>query len=246
MGGRGSTYVKAAPATALAPGSAPTPSGYTLSDLQNMGDRQLHDLLIDVDSIDMPDFLNTRSHLQRMLYALGANDKPEIVSQAAFNAEVASGGTEIWRTVPDTDLQGYTAISAGRIQQMLLYGDLTYVGRGIHGDGLYFSDSESGSKLYGSSYQGKSATIDCVLNSKARVISENQLKTEYDRWVQTHPQSRRALGFAKQSHNSHDSYAQFALIRGYNVITSYQGGGEYYYTILDRGVLSTTGAIEKF
>lgn len=119
---------------------------------------------------------------------------------------------------------------------MLIDGDLTFVGRGIHGDGLYFSDSLSGSKAYGD-HTGQ--TVGAVLNSKARVISETQLRQDYDAFVKSHPQARKALGFAK-SHSTHDSYSQFALIRGYNVISSDQYSNETYYTVLDRSALTMT------
>ena len=73
---------------------------------------------------------------------------------------------------------------------MLIDGDLTFVGRGIHGDGLYFSNSLSGSKAYGD-HTGQ--TVGAVLNSKARVISETQLRQDYDAFVKSHPQARKAL-----------------------------------------------------
>ncbi len=61
----------------LAP-NAP-PMGVTLSDVQQMDDTSMHDFLINVQSVDMPQFL-CDSHLQRMIYGLGMNDKPQIVS----------------------------------------------------------------------------------------------------------------------------------------------------------------------
>lgn len=229
MGGRGSSF-------SPAPVKPSTPSGYTLSDVQAMDDKGMHDFLIDVDKTDIPAFLNTDIHLQKMAYALGLNDMPEIVSQKEFddmtvNAPFGSSATILYRTVNDT-----SSMTADDICDMLTDGDVTYHGNGIHGDGLYFSNSLSGSKAYGHT---NPKTVGAILNNKANVISESKLKNEYDAFVKNHPQTRKALGFAR-SKSTHDSMSQFALLRGYNVITSNQGGGETYYTVLDRSVLTMT------
>lgn len=247
MGGRGSSYTSSAQVTPNAPPAvqaqpptpAPTatPSGLTLSDVQAMDDQQLHDFLIDVNKTDIPAFLNN-IHLQRMIYALGLNDAPEIVDSATFKQLTSGPGalTPIYRTVNDTTVSG-VPFTAQDICDMLTDGDVTYVGNGIHGDGLYFSNDLAGSKAYGG--RSGSKTLAAVLNQKAKVISERQLQSLYDSFVKSHPQSRKALGFAR-SKSSHDSMSQFALTQGYNVITSSQGGGEVYYTVLDRSVLTMT------
>lgn len=225
-----------------------TPSGYTLADVQAMDDKQTHDFLISVNDIDTPDFLNKDLHTQKMVYGLGLNDKPKIISQQEFDDETVNvpfgDARVLYRTVDDAITTGGVKMTAEQQLQMLAYGDLSWIGRGIHGDGLYFSNSESGSKSYGSG-RGKSATIACVLNENARMITERNLKKEYDQYVKSHPETRKALGFAR-SKSTNDSYSQFALLRGYNVIVSSQFGGEAYYTVLDRKALSTTGKIEKW
>lgn len=245
MGGRGA---HSSIRTGKAPAAVATPSGKTLSDLQAMDDQGMHDFLVGVEKTDTPDFLNT-NHLQKMVYALGMNDKPEIISQQEWddqtvNAPFGGSATVLYRTVNDTQLPGNVTMTAKQMQDMLVGGDLSYMGNGIHGDGLYFSDSEQGSKGYGRG-GGRSCTIACILSSKARPITEQNLKRAYDTFVKTHPQTRKALGFAR-THSSHDSLSQFALTQGYNVIISKQYDGQNYYTVLDRGALSTTGKIEKW
>lgn len=252
MGGRGASYSRGAsvapqavqqPAPQLQPdplNSGPAPTGVTQAALANMSDQELHDFLIDVNKTDVPSFLN-QIHLQRMLYAMGMNDKPEIVSQQEFddmtvNAPFGSGMKMLYRTVNDTTVNG-VRFTSDDCCDMLTDGDLTFVGNGIHGDGLYFSDDLSGSKAYGNH---TAKTVAAVFNSKARVVDEKKLQKEYDSFVKTHPQTRKALGFAR-SKSSHDSLSQFALIRGYNVISSKQGySGETYYTVIDRGALTMT------
>ena len=244
MGGRGGS-------SGLAPTpSSPstTPSGLTLQDVQAMDDDALHDFLIAVDKTDTPDFLNTH-HLQKMIYALGLNDKPEIISQKEFddltvNAPFGSGAPILYRTVDGKDVAGGVHITAKQIQDQFSYGDLTYTGNGVHGDGIYFSDNKSGSKIYGSG-GGRSRILQGVLNKNAKIITETKLRAEYDKFVKAHPRTRRALGFAR-SRSTHDSMSQFALIRGYNVIVSKQWGNENYYTVLNRSAISTTGKLEKY
>lgn len=249
MGGRGSSYQRVVSAP-LQPAQAvqqlqpdplntgPAPTGVTQADLANMSDTDLHDFLINVNQTDIPSFLND-VHLQRMLYALGMNDTPEIVSEQEFddmtvNAPFGSGMKVLYRTVNDTVING-VPFTSQNCCDMLTDGDLTYVGNGVHGDGLYFSDSLSGSKMYGDS---TGRTVGAVLNSKAKVISEQKLQKEYDSFVKSHPQTRKALGFAR-SKSSHDSLSQFALIRGYNVISYTHGwSNETYYTVIDRSALT--------
>lgn len=61
-----------------------------------MDDTGMHDFLINVQSVDMPQFL-CDSHLQRMIYGLGMNDKPQIVSDKQLNAMVKQGAVPIYR-----------------------------------------------------------------------------------------------------------------------------------------------------
>ena len=234
MGGRGSRFQTVQPIA----DSIGTPSGLTLADVQQMDDDGMHDFLIGVDKTDMPAFLSDL-HLQKMVYALGMNDMPEIVSDSQMQTLIANGAIPLYRTVNDTTVTGIP-FTAKDICDMLIEGDTTYMGKGIHGDGLYFSDSLSGSKAYGNN---TSKTMTAVFNNKARPILERTLKRQYDTFIKTHPRTRKALGFAR-SKSSHDSLSQFALLQGYNVILSGQGGGETYYTVLDRSILTMTKTLK--
>lgn len=221
--------------TPLPASQQPGPLGVSLAEVQAMNDQELHDFLINVYHTDIPDFLND-VHLQKMIYSLGLNDGPEIVSQQEFDNMVSSGNEAIYRTVNPTTVNG-VSFSANDICDMLTDGDVTYVGVGVHGDGLYFSNSLRGSKAYG--YGSQAKTVGAVFNGKARLITEGRLRSQYDAFVKTHPQTQKALGYAR-SKSYHDSMSQFALIQGYNVIVSRQTSTEDYYTVLDRSVLTMT------
>ena len=82
-------------------------------------------------------------------------------------------------------------------------------------------------------------TIQGILSPNAKVISKQQLSNEYDQYIKTHPQTRKALGFSAQrgSKGWKNSLSQFALIRGYNVISEKQWGNETYYNVIDRSAL---------
>ena len=132
----------------------------------------MHDFLINVQSVNMPQFL-CDSHLQRMIYGLGMNDKPQIISDKQLNAMVKQGAVPIYRTVNDSDddVQGIS-MTSDDICDMMTDGSLSYVGRGVHGDGLYFSDSKRGSKLYGNPGQNPK-TLRAVLNPAKAARSVN-------------------------------------------------------------------------
>nr|DAH39037.1 MAG TPA: hypothetical protein [Caudoviricetes sp.] len=220
------------------PQATSTPSGLTISDVQKMDDQQLHDFLVNVDKTDVPAFLNS-VHLQKMLYALGMNDKPEIVDSATMKKLMSGPNAPemIYRTVNGATVAG-SYFSAKDMCDMLTDGDLTYVGNGVYGDGLYFSSDKSGSKAYG--WGGDTRTVGAIFNSKAKMITKNQLNSLYDNFVKTHPESQKALGFAKSKSGRHSSLSQFALVMGYNVIVTPRGGSEKYYTVIDRSALTMT------
>ena len=220
---------------------AAPPLGITQTELMGMSDDELHDFLIGVQSTDMPDFLPD-GHLQHMIYSIGLNDKPEIVDQATLKRMVNGGAPAVYRTVNDTDVSG-VKMTAKQVADDFTDGDLFVSGGGggrAYGDGLYFSDSHRGSRSYG--YNSNAYTIGGVLNNKARIVTSGQLRNEYDSWVKSHPKAQRALGFATAHGNGGmrtRSYAQFALLRGYNVIQNDVGGGEHYFVVLDRSAITT-------
>lgn len=208
-----------------------TESGVTLADAQQMSDKDLHDLLLAITKQDLPDYLMTNQQ-QRFVYALGINGKPIVEDDATF-AKNSKGQTVIYNAQNNANLSGYT-LTADDIHDFLKYGDDTLQQNGIYGNGIYFSDNRAGSAGYGSR-QSKAR-----LNpATAKVVSMSRLKAEYDTWKKTHPLSQKALGYTR-AHNSGygtNTYSQFALLRGYNVISAPQRGGETYYSVLDRSAL---------
>lgn len=205
-----------------------TESGITLADVQKMNDQELHDILLAITKQDLPDYLMANNQ-QRFVYALGINNKPIVEDDATF-AKNSKGQTVIFNAQNTASLPGYT-LTADEIHDFIKYGDDTLQQNGIHGNGLYFTNQGA------SSGYGRRQAAARFNPATAKIISETQLKREYDSWVQTHPLSRKALGYTARNGNGYgnNTYSQFALLRGYNVIQSTQHGATY--TVLDRSAL---------
>lgn len=206
-----------------------TESGITLADVQQMNDQELHDILLAITKQDLPDYLMPNNQ-QRFTYALGLNQKPIVEDDATF-ALNSKGKEVIYNAQSKAALSGYT-LTGDDIHDFIKYGDDTLQQNGIHGNGLYFTPSQSASAGYGNRMSA------ARLNpATAKIITESQLKREYDSWIQSRPQTRKALGYMARHGNGYgdNTYSQFAMIRGYNVIQSSQHGTTY--TVLDRSAL---------
>lgn len=206
-----------------------TESGITLADVQQMNDQELHDILLAITKQDLPDYLMPNNQ-QRFVYALGINQMPIVEDDKTF--AINSKGQEIIYNAQRTaNLGGYT-LTGDDIHDFIKFGDDTLQQHGIHGNGLNFTPNQRASAGYGdrqSAARFNPAT--------AKIISETQLKREYDSWIKSHPQTRKALGYMARNGNTYgdNTYSQFALLRGYNVISATQHGGMY--VVLDRSAL---------
>ena len=206
-----------------------TESGITLADVQQMNDQDLHDILLAITKQDLPDYLMPNNQ-QRFAYALGINQKPIVEDDATF-ALNSKGKEIIYNAQRSVNLPGYT-LTGDDIHDYLKWGDDTLQQHGIHGNGINFTPNQGASSGYGNRQSA------ARLNpATARVISETQLKREYDSWIKTRPLTRKALGYMARNGNSYgdNTYSQFALLKGYNVISATQHGGMY--VVLDRGAL---------
>lgn len=106
-----------------------------------------------------------------------------------------------------------------------------YVSNGVYGDGTYFATSASDSAGYGDNqFRG-------FLNNKAKVISFNQLQSQYNRYANTHPAFARMMsGVTGGYGNTNEKLSIFAAMQGYNVISNGRG----YYSVLDRSAVTVS------
>ncbi len=186
---------------------------------------------------------------QRLILAAKWNEKPEVVPSDQTEAMAKKRGTvALYRTVNNNSLHRITADS---IADDFRTGDVFNTGGHggqIYGGGAYFSSSLRGAKVYGyRSPNNTPNTIGAVLNQKAKVIAMKDLEgTAGANWIKSHPASARRLGFYKDSSgrtrakHSRGSYTALAMAMGYNVVSNKVGSRETYYTVLDRGAVTTS------
>lgn len=171
--------------------------------------------------------LNATNATQRLVTELGMNGKPTILSKDEFDRVAAeSGALLLYRGVT-----GNGTMSAEDIKQHTMRADLTYIGDGIHGDGLYFSTDRRTAQSYAG--WGGAVTTAFIDKSKMRAIDENKL----DKMMHSDPE---------YSHTVFRDKSEYAIYKGYNVIIAYGGNGsiphgkpngEDFYVPIDRAVL---------
>lgn len=211
-----------------------------LEEFRNMSTEELDRLYNKIFSMNKQPLrdegLNAESRFQRLVYELGLNDKPRVLSPEEFDKELGDDrDAMIYRGVRDVETldsnMKTNVLTAKEIHDQMKYGDKTYIGNGSFGDGLYFTDSQITAKKYGGDDIGNVVTA--FLNEKAKVIdfdTLSQMRNDYYK-NQFEP------GAEKVSYMFSD-ISSFALYKGYNVIAADGGFGENYLNVLDRSVLT--------
>ena len=164
---------------------------------------------------------------QKMVEALGLHDKPMVLSDADFDATFkanAVDGVYMFRGV-----RGNQGLSPKQIVDSVKFGDKTFIGDGVHGDGIYLTTSYNYADGYAST---KSGLMQAYLDkSKARVVEEQAIHLM--KQMETNPRLK--------SLNT----GAYALYKGFNVVKSTggnssvrsgrkQGGGQDFYIVLSR------------
>lgn len=157
---------------------------------------------------------------------MGLNQKPTVLSDADWDKKVqtdALGGETLWRGV-----EGTNRLSAEDISNNLRNSDKTFIGNGIHGNGLYFTTDKSYAKnLYSDGTKG-SLTQAFIDKGKAMVVKEKTLRD------MQRSESKKAMRDMDLS--------TYAIRKGYNVIAvpggnfSRSSNGDFY-VALSRSVL---------
>lgn len=164
---------------------------------------------------DIPRNLNTGSKTQSVIHKLGMHEKPEVVSREEFE-QIASQSPsgKIYRGVKENPNLG---VSAQDIIDLTVSGDQTFIGYGIHSDGIYFSTNTRTAE----GYAGRTgAAMEACISPKARVVDGRELVQE------SNDPSRYTI----------NDPGIYALYKGYNVLKLSELG-EDYYIALDRSAL---------
>lgn len=190
--------------------------------------------------------LGVNTRLQKTIQAMGLNEKPVVLDDAAFDASLrqnALDGVELYR-----GLTGSGSMTASDMTEYFKFGDRTLAGRGIHGDGFYFSTDQGTGRAY-SDYTKNSVITGYIDKSKAKVITEKRLIAMYNK-----ESGAIQSAFGGRTTGRDSVLAQYALYKGYNVIhvpggnagghsgttrsrNAFKNGSEDYYVPLMRSVM---------
>lgn len=206
-------------------GGVKTPSGITYDQFMNMSDDQKIQVMTDIindKKIVVPNYLDD-STTTKVMYALGMNNKPTVVSDSKLDA---LSGEQIFRTVNDT---GFPPPYATDITDQFRTGDFTQMsgsGGSAYGRALYFATDFGESQIYG---DGITATMmRGKISKKANIVTEKKLDNmmKNDKKWKTLPKSAGA-----------DDRALYALSHG---IDGWKGSGygKTYRMIVNRGILT--------
>lgn len=233
MGGRGASSggIKGGAGGSTGSSGSQSQTNSKLAEFQQMNAEQLVQLVNTMrsrpDSYYYDQGLNAGSPTQRLVTELGLNDKPIVLEDAEYDKMIASNPDmiQIYRGV-----YGNGSLTAQQVRQNTMYADLTYIGDGIHGDGLYFSTDKYTAQSYAG---GRGAVTQAVINpSKVKSVTEDNIRRQF------------AMESNSVARNFRD-ISQYALYKGYNTIIavggngsrSHANGGEDFYVPIDRSVL---------
>ena len=206
-----------------------TPSGITYEEFMQMPEAQRYstmEKIITDSNINVPGYLD-RSATTKVMYALGMNNKPELVSDAQLDA---MQGREVFRTVNDAGV-----ISADDIIQQIRQGDYTQLsgkGGSVHGRALYFATDFNESTIYG---DGRTARVmRAKIKPNANMISEDRLLSSMKKDAK--------FGRTRLRHITYDNEALYAIAHGYDGWFSSRIG---YEMIINRGALVASSRTKR-
>lgn len=170
-----------------------------------------------------PDFAGRSNNFtQRLINHLGLHDKPVVLTDKQFDAQVAQdalGGRSLYRGVTGHWGGGMTAAD---IVKQTMFDDKTVIGTGIHGNGIYFTQD----MRYAKGYAGTNGLMQAYIDkNKAKVVTERDLRIS----AATDPvakkfnidQSKTTTSWSDSTpgvRGQDDKLAQYAIYKGYNVI----------------------------
>ena len=149
---------------------ADTPSGVTYEQFMAMSEDDKNNIILDIvnnPNIVVPDYLD-KSATSKVMYALGMNNKPEVVSDSKLDK---IKGESLYRTVSDAE-----TISAVDILEQIRYGDYTRLSgdyTSLYGRAIYFATDFKNSAAYGES---TARMARAKLNPNAKIVSDSDLQ----------------------------------------------------------------------
>ena len=214
------------------PAKANTPSGVSYAQFMQMPDSQKYDTInniINDRNIQVPSYLDN-SETSKVLYGLGMNNKPAVVSDAQLDT---MQGRELFRTVYERGTMPPPA--SGDVIDQIRTGDYTQMsgaGGSAHGRAIYFATSFNDSKSYGT-HENNPRIMRAKINPTANVRSQTSLVNQMSNdatWNASKVGSRGNHPYANK-----DNIALYALSHG--VDAWYSGS---YTMVVNRGALTAS------
>jgi SPP1 gp7 family putative phage head morphogenesis protein len=183
-------------------------------------------------------------YLKKVFDEQGYNGKPTVVSADEFQKAIDSGATPLFRGVA-----GDTPEQVEEFVTQLLDGDKPYVGRGMFGDGTYFTDTESTAiKFSIEDRTGKTInfgkTIDAALSPEARIIDLEDVQRQFQNTGRMTPEQRDR--YYQYPQDWYEDASMWAAANGYdairikNPVVNWQSGEaipDVYTIVLNRTAL---------
>ncbi len=149
--------------------------------------------------------MNPNNTVQALVDKLNYHDGPmAVLPDAAYDAQYKANAlnrVEIYR-----GLGGDQSKSGDVYQQQFLYGDKTFIGGGVHGDGIYMTTSMHYANMYSGVDATKTSVTGYIDKSVAKVVTEDSIQRQFGN---ESSQVQRGFGY---------NYNAYALYKGYNVI----------------------------
>ena len=154
-------------------------------------------------------------YLKKVLDEQGFNGKPQIVSASEYQKAIDSGAVPLYRGVA-----GDTPTQVDEFVNQLLTGDKPYVGRGMFGDGTYFTDKQSTALKFAKEDRvgnpiafGK--TIDAALDPKAKIIDLEDISALKNTSKMTPEQKELFYSYPQ---DFYEDASMWAAAKGYDAI----------------------------
>jgi hypothetical protein len=155
-------------------------------------------------------------YLKNVLNEQGFNGKPRVVSASEYQKAIDSGATPLYRGVA-----GDTPTQVDEFVGQLITGETPYVGRGMFGDGTYFTNTPTTALKFAKEDRvgnpinfGK--TIDAALAPEARIIDLEDVQAEFMR-TSNMTEAQKDLYYSYPQ-DFYEDASMWAATRGYDAI----------------------------
>ena len=182
--------------------------------------------------------------VQRYMDAIGwSEEKPVILRPGAYSqARQAAGAVNLYHADHDGWTQNNQRIMAADCNRQYFTGNRAYSSNGIYGAGTYWAAQSASKSARFGDHQFKG-----FLNSKAKVVTINQMDTLEQNFKKSHPQAYKYLFHNRKSGYGGPTETTVPIIaaaNGYNTILAHGDLAKGHYVItLNRGATTVCSQI---